>query len=212
MENNNFIIAEINITKDEINEKIRIINSFENVRKEKGWEDKEDDYKNKNEKEIKKCKIFINGKINPFSYYHTFDKEGKYQIKYLFSEYLANVSFLFSGCKSLTTIDLSNFNTQNVTDMSYMFSYCNSLTTIDLSNFNTQNVTNMSSMFYYCNSLTTIDLSNFITQNVTDMSYMFSGCNSLTTIDLSNFNTQNVTDMSYMFYDCNSLLNIIQLN
>ena len=96
-------------------------------KKEEDWEDKEDDYKYKNEEEIKKCKIFINGKINPFSYYHTFDKAGKYQIKYSFSEYLNNVSFLFFGCNSLTNIDLSNFNTQNVTDMSGMFHGCSSL-------------------------------------------------------------------------------------
>ncbi len=37
--------------------------------------------------------------------------------------------------------------------MRFMFNYCNSLTNIDLSNFNTQNVTNMSSMFDGCNSL-----------------------------------------------------------
>ena len=34
-----------------------------------------------------------------------------------------------------------------------MFCECNSLTNINLSNFNTQNVTNMSFMFYGCNSL-----------------------------------------------------------
>ena len=34
-----------------------------------------------------------------------------------------------------------------------MFSECRSLTNINLSNFNTQNVTNMSLMFYGCKSL-----------------------------------------------------------
>ena len=34
---------------------------------------------------------------------------------------------MFYNCNSLTSLDLSNFNTQNVTDMSYMFSNCNSL-------------------------------------------------------------------------------------
>ena len=33
----------------------------------------------------------------------------------------------FIICKSLINLNLSNFNTQNVTDMSYMFSCCNSL-------------------------------------------------------------------------------------
>ncbi len=46
--------------------------------------------------------------------------------------------------------------------MRYMFSGCTSLTNIDLSNFITQNVTDMRSMFHGCNSLTNIDLSNFI--------------------------------------------------
>ena len=45
--------------------------------------------------------------------------------------------------------------------MSYMFFECSSLTNIDLSSFNTQNVKNMSNMFYDCDSLTNINLSNF---------------------------------------------------
>ena len=57
---------------------------------------------------------------------------------------------MFEGCSSLTNIDLSNFNTQNVTDVSFMFSRCSSLKNINLSYFNTQNVTNMSNMFNEC--------------------------------------------------------------
>ena len=34
---------------------------------------------------------------------------------------------LFCGCECLTNINLSNFNTQNVTNMTWMFSECNSL-------------------------------------------------------------------------------------
>ena len=207
MENNNYIISEIYITEYKVNERIKIINSFENCKNEEEWDDEEDDYKYENEEEIKKCKLIINDKNIPFSYYHIFDKEGKYYIKYLFSENLTNTSSMFYGCKFLTTIDLSNFNTQNVTDMSYMFYGCDSLIAIDLSNFYTQNVTNMSYMFYWCSSLTTIDLSNFNTQNVTDMNRMFCECYTLTNIDLTNFNTQNVTDMSFMFTECNSLTN-----
>ena len=48
-----------------------------------------------------------------------------------------NMNGMFKGCNSLTNIDLSNFNTQNVMNMSYMFCECNSLTNIDLSNFKT---------------------------------------------------------------------------
>ena len=56
---------------------------------------------------------------------------------------------MFEKCFSSTRINLSNFNTNNVTNMSFMFKECSSLTSIDLSNFNTNNVTNMEYMFYY---------------------------------------------------------------
>ena len=34
---------------------------------------------------------------------------------------------MFYECNSLTNLNLSNFNTQNVTNMSWMFDNCNSL-------------------------------------------------------------------------------------
>ena len=60
---------------------------------------------------------------------------------------------MFLGCSSLESIDLSSFNTNNVTNMSCMFCKCSSLKSIDLSSFNTNNVTNMSFMFFGCSSL-----------------------------------------------------------
>ena len=43
-------------------------------------------------------------------------------------------------CKFLKSLDLSNFNTENVKDMAAMFRFCESLTDINLSNFKTENV------------------------------------------------------------------------
>ena len=60
---------------------------------------------------------------------------------------------MFSFCNSLTSLDLSNFNLQNVTHFVSMFSDCNSLSSLNLSNFNTQNVIHMGSIFSKCNSL-----------------------------------------------------------
>ena len=65
---------------------------------------------------------------------------------------------MFYYCESLINLNLSNFNTQNVTNMNYMFSHCKSLTNLNLSNFNTQNVTNMICMFSDCESLTNLNL------------------------------------------------------
>ena len=126
-------------------------------------------------------------------------------IEYLNTENVTNMSWMFSECSALTTLDVSNFDTKNVMEMSYMFGSCTKLKTLDVSSFNTQNVTDMNWMFSYCSVLTTLDLSNFDTKNVTDMNGMFSNCSALTTLDLSSFKTQNVTDMSRMFKDCSAL-------
>ena len=173
----NEIISELNI-KNNI-WRYRIINSFKNEKRENSsW--KFDNIESKeNEEEIKDCEIYINDKKIDFTYYYKFKNKGKYIIKYRIKKLLNSTNFMFCNCKSLSSIDLSNFNTQNVINMEYMFSYCNSLLSIDLSNFNTQNVTNMQSMFYNCNSLLSLNLSNFNTQNVTIMEYVFYNCNSL---------------------------------
>ena len=57
----------------------------------------------------------------------------------------------FFACKDLTTIEgLEYLNTEKVTNMNSMFSNCPSLTSLDLSNFKTQNVTDMTNMFIAC--------------------------------------------------------------
>ena len=204
--NNNYIIAEIYVDDEHINQELPIINSYENHKRKFSFEKIEKE--NMNEEEIKRCEIRINDKLIPFTYYYKFPNKGKYIIKYSFYNYLSKANYLFEQCPFLTKINLSNFNTQKLTNMSYMFFGCSSLTIINLSNFNTQNVTDMSYMFSQCGSLTNINLSNFNTQNVTDMSWMFSACSSFSNLDLSNFNTQNVTNMEGMFFGCFNLKNI----
>ena len=60
---------------------------------------------------------------------------------------------LLYGCTSLKELDLSNFNTENVTDMSYMFYNCSSLKKLNISNFNINKVKVINYMFYECSSL-----------------------------------------------------------
>ena len=55
---------------------------------------------------------------------------------------------MFSECNSLTSLDLSSFNTKNVIYMKNMFYNCCSLTFLDLSNFNYNKVKNKELMFY----------------------------------------------------------------
>ena len=199
----NFITAEIYIKEDEVNNKIRIINSYDEYQRIEMF--KPLDVEKMNEEEIKTCKIQINESAIPFNYFHIFQSAGNYRIKYSFKDNLTKTNFMFFGCKSLTKIDFANFNTQNVDDMECMFHGCSSLKELNISNFNTQKVTNMGHMFYGCSLLSTLNLSNFDTSNVTSMSCMFEHCESLKSLDLSNFNVQKVNNMVWMFCDCSAL-------
>ena len=118
---------------------------------------------------------------------------------------VTNMSYMFYGMSNLTTLNLSNFNTSKVMDMSYMFAYMLNLTALDLSNFDTSQVTNMNSMFAHMSNLMALNLSSFNTSKVTNMDYMFEQMLNITTLNLSNFDTANVTSMKGMFSYVSSL-------
>ena len=115
---------------------------------------------------------------------------------------IVSMAELFRGVK-VKSIDLSSFDTSNVTDMNNMFlasssSNWGTIIIQGLENLDTSKVVNMSGMFKNCYALS-LDLSNFDTSNVTDMSSMFSGARANEIKGLDKFDTSNVTDMSSMF-------------
>ena len=148
IEYNNYIIGEIYIKEENINKNIRIINSFEQCKRDNKWNDNKEDYKKENEKEIKeKCIIEINNDKIPFSYFYKFREKGNYIIKYSFKKNLNKINHMFYKCTSLKTIDMSNFNSNDVINMGQIFLGCIFLTKIILTNLNTQNVIDFNYMF-----------------------------------------------------------------
>ena len=113
--------------------------------------------------------------------------------------------FLAFGNSALKQINVSNWDTSNVTNMSNTFSHCELLASVDVSKWNTSKVTNMEGMFVGCNLLASVDVNKWNTSKVTDMASMFSSCGTLRSIDVSKWNTSNVTDISGMFFGCGSL-------
>lgn len=109
---------------------------------------------------------------------------------------------------AVTSLDLSSFNTENVTDMTGMFCDVDNLTSLDLTSFNTSNVTDMHYMFTNMSSLTSLNLSRMNTSKVTNMTGMFWRVKNLPTLDLSRFDTRNVTDMSNMFLFAEKITNL----
>ena len=106
---------------------------------------------------------------------------------------------MFKNCSSLTSLDLSNFDTSNVKKMHYMFAHCSSLTSLNLSYFITLKVTNVSSVFYNCSSFTSLDLSNFDTSNVTEMEHILYRCINLEYINIYKFKEINLNSCNNIF-------------
>ena len=127
---------------------------------------------------------------------------------------VTNMRALFSGCQKIKEIKgINRFNTKQVINMKSMFSQCYELEFLDLLNFDTSNVTDMSFMFNECYKLSNIKgIEKFNTKNVINMKSMFNNCSKLEKLDLSSFDTSNVNDMSFMFLKCNKLKYLNLLN
>ena len=125
-------------------------------------------------------------------------------IENLNTENVTNMRGMFFNCPNLSSLDLTNFSTGNVTDMNAMFGYCH-LSSLDLTSFNTANVTNMYMMFISCQNLSSLDLTSFNTANVTEMNFMFQGCSALTTIYASEMFVTDQVEGYGMFKDCTNL-------
>ena len=109
---------------------------------------------------------------------------------------ITNMTYTFSGCKSLTTAPIIP---NSVSNMYGTFWGCTSLTTAPAI---PNSVTSMDSTFDSCTSLTTAPE---IPNSVTDMYAAFSGCTSLTTAPAI---PNSVTDMRDTFSFCRSLTTV----
>ena len=134
--------------------------------------------------------------------YYVFPTPGEHTVYFKLDESkLTSTVEMFSYVKKMTSIYFnSKFGGSSIVDMQGMFYECNSLTSVDLTNFNTENVQSMANMFYNCYSLNKINISNFDTRKVKSMFSMFYNCRSLESIDLSTFETRKLNEMGKMFY------------
>ena len=90
-----------------------------------------------------------------------------------------------------------------MTTMEKMFNNCKNLITLDLSDWDTSNVTGMngmSSMFAGCSNLAELNISNFDTTNVTSVWNMFGGCDKLHTLRLDNCNNATINKIIKQAY------------
>ena len=120
----------------------------------------------------------------------------------------------FDGFENLTTIEgMENLCTDSVESMLDTFYGCSSLTSIDLSHFNTKNVNVMQGMFDGCSALTTLDVSNFDMSKMININSMFRNCTALTTIYSSDdWKNSPVVNSYSMFKNCTKLKGAVAFN
>lgn len=121
---------------------------------------------------------------------------------------------MFNNCRSLTKLNIGNWNTSKLTRTTGMFSVCDKLESVELGNWNLSKVNDISLMFYRCGALVSLDVAKWDTSNITGMQSVFGHCDSLISLDVSNWNTSKVTNMMNMFGYCNNLsaLNVSKWN
>ena len=119
-----------------------------------------------------------------------------------------NLSGVFQGCSSIQSLDIKNWKVSNVVSFDSLFSGCSSLTDLDISSWNTNSAETMAWMFCMCSSLTSLDVSHFATAGVKSFREMFNGCSSLQSLDVSGFITSAASDFDSMFSGCSSLIEL----
>ena len=137
---------------------------------------------------------------------------------------------MFSGCSSLEALDLTSWDTSNISTFGGMFSGCKSLKHLDLRNFDTRKVLNtyyntgtsgnrfgsLANMFYGCTNLETLELGEnfYFLADDSDrakrisVANMFQGCSSLKELDLHNWDTHCLLSMDNVFKGTTSLQKI----
>lgn len=114
---------------------------------------------------------------------------------------LQNMSSMFSSTKNLKKID-GIFDTSSVQNMDKLFKDSNisDFSNLNISNWDTSQLTSMEEMFRNTTGIKTLDLSNWNTSNVKSYYLMFDGAQALESIDISNFDMINTNDVTHMFY------------
>lgn len=119
----------------------------------------------------------------------------------------------FGNMNHLTSIDVFDLNTSNVTDMSAYFSRCSTLSSLgmvlpllrDIKYWDTRKVLSFEGMFTGCILLTSVDLRYWSTQKVINMALMFANCTKLTNLNLEGWDTRSVNTMEGMFTNCQNM-------
>lgn len=113
------------------------------------------------------------------------------------------MSSTFAGCKSLTSLDFSNYDLSNAFKADNCFEWCRKLETIKFRKDAFQKLVSSVSMFEQCENLKDININELNLSNLKYMSTMFSMCRQLERLELPSIGE--VYDAYGAFSGCNEL-------
>ena len=110
---------------------------------------------------------------------------------------------------SISSLDVSCWDTSDMTSAGYMFCKLANVQSLDVAGFDTSKVENMGGMFVDCASLKSIAVGSWDVSNVKFMDNMFRGCSSLEELEGAEYwSTGNAETMGQMFDGCSSLKSV----
>lgn len=99
------------------------------------------------------------------------------------SNFTGSTDSWFYGCGNLVQIKgIENWFLPKLTSLYYLFNGCTSLTSLNLSNWGINSLENFTSTFYGCSKLVSLDISSWNLVNVTKTLQVFYNCKELTNL------------------------------
>ena len=147
--------------------------------------------------------VSITGTISGWRFANGGDKTKIYDISSWGPLNLGNSTQYFYGCSNLTVSATDALDLTGTTNLSHLFNGCTSLTTVGgMDSWDVSNVTNLHQFVSGATSFNQ-DLNSWDTSSVTDMSYAFYGATSFNG-NISSWDVSSVTTFSHTFYNCNA--------
>ena len=149
--------------------------------------------------------IYINNSPVPPSKKVDLIKEGENTIILKWNSKLTSTYYMFYNCIYLLSIDVSHFDSSEISDAQSMFNECHGVKFINLTNFNPPYVGTLWHFALNCYALTSIDMTNY---NIPSVSYRksFIGCKCLISLDLSNWKYSNILKIDEFIPESGNLI------
>lgn len=123
---------------------------------------------------------------------------------------ITNISNLFVRCKSLQSLNETEWNLSNVTSMNLVFQQCELLESLDCSSWDVSKIGSATSFLNSCINLKSFKAKNWNLSSCSSFAGFFDGCNSLEYCEIENWQLRQTGTLtiSNIFQNCTSLRSV----